>query len=116
MAQVPTGSGCRNSRHTEPSSPRDHDPDHNYAPMTWDQHDAFGAKLPAAQDCMLMMWTPRPLVVMASSCWKWGWDPLRRPDAAAGARRARAATSWKRTVLYVAFVKAIVPSSLMLRT
>jgi hypothetical protein len=72
MAQVPTGSGCRNSRHTEPSSPRDHDPDHNYAPMTWDQLDAFGAKLPAAQDCMLMMWTPRPLVVMASSCWSSG--------------------------------------------
>ena len=42
--------------------------------MTWDQLDAFGAKLPAAQDCMLMMWTPRPLVVMASVLLvKWGW-------------------------------------------
>ena len=38
--------------------------------------------------------TPRPLVMMASVLLvKWGWDPLRRPDAAAGARRARAAMS-----------------------
>jgi hypothetical protein len=86
MAQVPTGSGCRNSRHTEPSSPRDNDPDHNYAPMTWDQLDAFGAKLPAAQDCMLMMWTPRP--------WSSGAGiRCGGQNAAAGARRARAATS-----------------------
>ena len=34
--------------------------------MTWDELDAFGAKLPAAPDCMLIMWTPKSIVVRAS--------------------------------------------------
>ena len=34
--------------------------------------------IPAAPDCMLMMWVPRPLVVKGSLLLDaWGWDPLR---------------------------------------
>jgi N6-adenosine-specific RNA methylase IME4 len=46
--------------------------------MTWEELDAFGAKLSAAPDCMLIMWVPKPLVVRASVMLvEWGWDPLR---------------------------------------
>ncbi len=44
----------------------DRSTDNYYAPMTWDQLDAFGAKLPAAPDCMLIMWVLKSLVVRAS--------------------------------------------------
>ena len=37
----------------------DRSTDNHYAPMTWDELDAFGAKLPAAKDCMLIMWAPK---------------------------------------------------------
>ena len=56
----------------------DRSTDNHYAPMTWDELEAFGAKLPAAPDCMLIMWAPKSLVVRASALLiKWGWDPLR---------------------------------------
>ena len=55
--------------------------DNHYAPMTWEQLEAFGAKLPPAPDCMLMMWVPKALVVKASGLLiKWGWDPLRTTE------------------------------------
>jgi N6-adenosine-specific RNA methylase IME4 len=56
----------------------DRSTDNHYAPMTWDQLDAFGAKLPTAPDCMLIMWTPKSIVARASIMLdRWGWDPLR---------------------------------------
>jgi N6-adenosine-specific RNA methylase IME4 len=56
----------------------DRSTDNIYAPMSWDQLDAFGAKLPAAPDCMLIMWTPKSIMVRVSIMLdKWGWDPLR---------------------------------------
>jgi N6-adenosine-specific RNA methylase IME4 len=59
----------------------DRSTDNNYPPMTWDELDAFGAKLPAAPDCMLIMWTPKSLVVAASALLiRWGWDPLRTSE------------------------------------
>jgi N6-adenosine-specific RNA methylase IME4 len=59
----------------------DRSSDNHYAPMTWDELKAFGAKLPAAKDCMLMMWTPKALVVAASALLiRWGWDPLRTSE------------------------------------
>jgi N6-adenosine-specific RNA methylase IME4 len=59
----------------------DRSTDNHYAPMTWDQLEALGAKLPATSDSMLMMWAPRPLVVKASALLiKWGWDPLRTTE------------------------------------
>jgi N6-adenosine-specific RNA methylase IME4 len=55
----------------------DRSTDNHYAPMTWKQLDAFGAKLPAAPDCMLIMWTPKSIVARASIMLDtWGWDPL----------------------------------------
>jgi N6-adenosine-specific RNA methylase IME4 len=55
----------------------DRSSDNHYAPMTWDEiEEAFGPKIPAAPDCMLMLWVPRPLVVKASILldkWKWDW-------------------------------------------
>ena len=60
----------------------DRSTDNHYAPMTWDQLEAFGAKLPAAPDCMLIMWVPKSLVVRVSVMLvkKWGWDPLRTTE------------------------------------
>jgi N6-adenosine-specific RNA methylase IME4 len=56
----------------------DRSSDNHYAPMTWPEIEALGAKLPAAPDCMLLLWTPRPLVVTAANLLtRWGWDPLR---------------------------------------
>jgi N6-adenosine-specific RNA methylase IME4 len=56
----------------------DRSSDNHYAPMTWPEIEALGAKLPTAPDCMLMFWVPRPLVVKASLLLaQWGWDPLR---------------------------------------
>ena len=37
----------------------DRSTDNHYAPMTWAELEAFGAKLPAAKDCMLIMWAPK---------------------------------------------------------
>jgi N6-adenosine-specific RNA methylase IME4 len=54
----------------------DRSTDNHYAPMSWEELDAFGAKIPSAPDCMLMLWVPRPLVVKASILldkWKWDW-------------------------------------------
>ena len=46
--------------------------------MTWSAIEACGSLIPAAPDCMLMMWVPRPLVVKGSLLLDaWGWDPLR---------------------------------------
>jgi Transcriptional activator, adenine-specific DNA methyltransferase len=59
----------------------DRSTDNHYAPMTWEQLDAFGAKLPAAPDCMLIMWVSKPNVVRASAMLiKWGWDPFRTTE------------------------------------
>ena len=56
----------------------DRSSDNHYAPMTWPEIEALGPMLPAAPDCMLMFWVPRPLVVKASLLLaQWGWDPLR---------------------------------------
>jgi N6-adenosine-specific RNA methylase IME4 len=56
----------------------DRSTDNHYAPMTWAELEAFGAKLPAARDCLLIMWAPKSLVVRASALLiGWGWDPLR---------------------------------------
>jgi N6-adenosine-specific RNA methylase IME4 len=56
----------------------DRSTDNHYAPMTWKELDVFGAKLPAAPDCMLIMWTPKSIVARASIMLdRWGWDPLR---------------------------------------
>ena len=56
----------------------DRSSDNHYAPMTWPEIEALGPKIPAAPDCLLMVWTPRPLVVTASNLLtRWGWDPLR---------------------------------------
>ena len=56
----------------------DRSTDNHHAPMTWKELDAFGAKLPAAPDCMLIMWTPKSIVARASIMLdRWGWDPLR---------------------------------------
>ena len=44
------------------------------------QADVEAVPRPAAPDCMLMMWTPRPLVVAASALpTRWGWDHCGRP-------------------------------------
>ena len=59
----------------------DRSTDNHYPPMSWEELDAFGAKLPAAPDCMLIMWTPKPLVVAESApLIRWGWDPLRTTE------------------------------------
>jgi N6-adenosine-specific RNA methylase IME4 len=59
----------------------DRSTDNHYAPMTWDELEAFGAKLPAAPHCMLMMWVPKSLVVAASGLLvRWGWDRLRTTE------------------------------------
>jgi N6-adenosine-specific RNA methylase IME4 len=59
----------------------DRSSDNFYAPMTWPELEAFGAKLPAAPDCMLVMWVPKALIVGASALLiKWGWDPLRTTE------------------------------------
>jgi N6-adenosine-specific RNA methylase IME4 len=59
----------------------DRSADNHYAPMTWAELEALGAKLPAAQDCMLIMWVPRPLIVAASALLiKWDWDQLRTTE------------------------------------
>ncbi len=59
----------------------DRSSDNFYQPMSWDQLEALGAKLPAAPDSMLLMWVPRPLVVKASALLiQWGWDPLRTTE------------------------------------
>jgi N6-adenosine-specific RNA methylase IME4 len=51
--------------------------------MTLPEIEALGQKIPAARDCMLMLWVPRPLIVMASMLLvKWGWDPLRITEMA----------------------------------
>jgi N6-adenosine-specific RNA methylase IME4 len=56
----------------------DRSTDNHYAPMSWEELDAFGAKLPTAPDCMLIVWTPKSIVVRVSAMLvKWGWDPLR---------------------------------------
>jgi N6-adenosine-specific RNA methylase IME4 len=56
----------------------DRSTDNIYPPMTWLQLDAFGANLPAAKDCCLIMWVPKSAIVRASIMLKeWGWDPLR---------------------------------------
>jgi N6-adenosine-specific RNA methylase IME4 len=61
----------------------DRSSDNHYAHMTLPEIKAMGAKLPAAPDCMLMMWVPRPLVVTASALLiEWGWDPLRTTEMA----------------------------------
>ena len=56
----------------------DRSSDNHYAPMTWGEIEALGSLIPAAPDCMLMVWVPRPLVVKGSLLLDaWGWDPLR---------------------------------------
>ena len=51
----------------------DRSSDNHYAPMTWPEIEALGPKIPAATDCMMMVWTPRPLVVTASNLLtRWG--------------------------------------------
>ena len=56
----------------------DRSSDNHYAPMGWPEIEALGSLIPAAPDCMLMVWVPRPLVVKASLLLEtWGWDPLR---------------------------------------